>query len=288
MTITPPKHFSWTECLWFLDRNFDDCSHTVTQNSVRKVIEIDAQLVLIEISYGQNELIVDTLVGQENKEKIKAFVTNWFDLNTDLEDFYKKISQDKNLNFLSKNYEGLRLMNIPNLFEALCWAIIGQQINLKFAYTLKRRLVELYGQKISFQGKDFWHFPSPKELVNIDEVILKEKQFSTSKIKYIKNTTEAFINGSISKENLQKLKKDDILSQLTAIKGIGKWTAEYALMKSLKCPTALPLGDAGLNKALQNIFQLPQKPSNGEVINIFEPYQGHEAYLTLYLWRSLV
>lgn len=288
MKIPTPAHFSWTECLWFLDRNFDDCSHAVSQNKVRKVIENDEKLVLIEISYAPNELNITTLVGQENIEKIKAFVTDWFDLNTDLKAFYEKLNQDTNLSFLSKNYEGLRLMNIPNLFEALCWAIIGQQINLKFAYSLKRRLVELYGQKILFENTAYWYFPSPQDLVNMDEILLKEKQFSFSKIKYIQNTAEAFVNATITKEKIQQLPKETILSQLTAIKGIGKWTAEYALMKSLKCPTALPISDAGLNNAIKTIYQLPQKPSNNEVIKIFEPYQGQEAYLTLYLWRSLV
>ena len=62
-------------------------------------------------------------------------------------------------------YNSLRIMAIPDLFEAVCWSIIGQQINLTFAYKLKRKFTEVYGTKLTFEGINYHLFPKPKLLI---------------------------------------------------------------------------------------------------------------------------
>lgn len=147
--IPIPENFSFQECLWFLDRNYDDCLHEVRQNSVRKLLSIDNILTLIETLEEDNYLIIKVLKGVSNEEKIIKFVKEWFDIERNLSDFYQLLNQDLELKYMVSDYNGLRLLGIPNLFEALCWSIIGQQINLTFAYKLKRKLTEAYGTKLT-------------------------------------------------------------------------------------------------------------------------------------------
>ena len=77
----------------------------------------------------------------KEREKVALYIWEWFDLGQNIEGFYQLASKDNILKELTKRYDGLRIVGIPDLFEALVWAIIGQQINLTFAYTLKKRFV---------------------------------------------------------------------------------------------------------------------------------------------------
>src|SRR6185295_8612416 len=112
-------------------------------------------------------------------------------------------------------------------------------------------------------------------------------QFSRQKSKYVKLIGEAFAGGAISKEGLSKLSFEEAKTELMKIKGIGNWTANYALMKTFRYPNAFPLEDAGLHNAIKNLLGLRKKPNLKRVKSIFKKYKGWEAYATVYLWKSL-
>ena len=88
---------------------------------------------------------------------------DWFDLDNDLKPFYAMAETDPLLQKAIDEFYGLRNIGIPDLFEALCWGILGQQINLTYAYTLKRRLVETFGSSIEWEGRQYWIFPEPED-----------------------------------------------------------------------------------------------------------------------------
>jgi DNA-3-methyladenine glycosylase II len=116
---------------------------------------------------------------------------------------------------------------------------------------------------------------------------LLELQFSKQKSQYTIGIAEAFATGAISKEQLKGLPLQEAKHQLMKIKGIGNWTANYALMKTFHYPNAFPLEDAGLHNAIRNLKKLDGKPTLAEVVKIFKKYKGWEAYATLYFWKSL-
>lgn len=104
LKIKTPLNFNFSECLWFLDRGFDECIHQVANGKVRKLFEIDKQLVLVEVSHDGENLIIETLKGElKNQEKLVEIVTNWFDLGRDLTQFYDILKQDADLVFLAEN-----------------------------------------------------------------------------------------------------------------------------------------------------------------------------------------
>ncbi|WP_373331065.1 DNA-3-methyladenine glycosylase family protein [Salmonirosea aquatica] len=284
-----PPLFSFRECLWFLDRNYDDIMHRVTETSVIKPFRVGTSVSLLEISEKSNHLIVQFRGGDLADEALlREQVTALFDLEADLAPFYEHLRTDSDLAFMADDYYGLRLIGIPDLFEALCWSIIGQQINLTFAYTLKRRLVELVGEKITYQGHVFYGFPTPEHMAALTVEQLRLLQFSGRKAEYLIGVARAFAAGEISKAQLLALPTSEAMVQtLTSLRGIGEWTAHYALMKSLKIPTSVPYGDVGLYNALFTLKGLPKRPSRAELASVFDAFKGWEAYLTLYLWRSL-
>lgn len=289
LTIPKPLLFSFRECLWFLNRNYDDCLYEIKENSVIRLIQLDKEIVLFEVKETNTHLIIDILNNAQPKlETLKSYVIEWFDLTPDLAPFYQLLQQEKDLAYMVKAYHGLRLIGIPALFESLCWSIIGQQINLTFAYKCKRALVEKYSYKETYQGKDYYLFPEPKILANLTVTELRTIQFSRQKSEYIIGIAKLFAENKISKAAILALEEETaIAKELIKIRGVGEWTANYAMMKCLKTPNALTYGDVGLYNALHAIKGFPKRPTREQLDDFFAPFDGWKAYLVLYLWRSL-
>ncbi len=143
LEIVQPKEFNFKECLLFLNRSNQEILHSIQGDVLYKLLNIDEQLILCKISERGNNIKVEFPMEQPTanvRERIVQYLMDWFDVKQDLACFYRMANQDKILQPLVEKYSGLRLIGIPDLFEALVWAIIGQQINLPFAYTLKKRL----------------------------------------------------------------------------------------------------------------------------------------------------
>ena len=289
--LSIPNHFSFNETLSFLDRGFDECLYNLTDNSVSKLIKLSDGKGVITICQNEKYLEIELQKGKISKynlQEVKDYVTEWFDLKRNIEPFYKLLKNNLLLSNLAIKYSGSRIISIPNLFEAICWAIIGQQINLTFAYKLKRLLVEKYGEKEIINNQIYLTFPTPKNLAKANRNDLIEMKFSRQKINYLMNISHAFIDNRISKEILNNCKsKEERIEKLTAIKGIGVWSANYVLMKSIRDTSCITYGDSGLNKAIHTIFKTEKKPTKDEIDTVFRDFKNWESYLNFYLWKSL-
>ncbi len=288
--LKKPNYYDFSESLYFLDRGYDDVLYEVNKQWVRKALIINNQIYLIQINEEGNNLIINTFrekVDISDEKIIKQFVTDWFDLERDLLPFYQKGEKTILAEMLNK-FKGLRLVAIPDLFEALCWSIIGQQINLTFAYSLKRRLVELCDNKTEFEGVTYYTFPTPLQISQLTVDGLREKQFSHRKAEYLIGIASLFVEGSYSKEELMSLTTtQEMVNKLCQIRGIGEWSANYVLMKSLGRMDCITHGDTGLQAAVRKFMELDRKPTKEEVIQFLLPLGGWESYTVFYLWRSL-
>lgn len=289
--IPAPALFSFQECLWFLNRNYDDCLHLVTENEVFKAIEMPYGDVLFRVSEQGNFLKIDVLEGPSDpgcRDFLTAYVSDWFDLDRDLLPFYAKLKQDSRLAYMADSFSGLRLMGISDMYEALCWSIIGQQINLTFAFKMKRRMVERYGRHIEWNNQVFHIFPTPEVLANADVDVLRSMQFSQKKAEYVIGAARAFADGTLSRELIEALPDFESRQKaLVAHKGVGIWTANYVLMKSFRAPEGIPHGDVGLLNALVGHGIIAERSEKDKIEAFFRDYAGWETYVTFYLWRSL-
>jgi len=285
------KPFSWEECLWYLDREFDDSMYQVYPDKVRRAFHFNGQNILVDVIFTGDALQVKWLVGNPEPDSIACvndFILNWFNPDTDLTAFYKLLKNRKELAYMPEAFNGLHFIGIPDLFESLVWTIMGQQINLHFAYKIKRRMVETYGSSVEFEGIHYWIFPSPEIVATLSVSELRAHQLSARKAEYLLNIARAFLNGTLSKQILLNLPDLEArLKLLTGIKGIGIWTANYVLMKSLKENTAVPYGDAGLQKALIAHDIIADKNDTAGISLFYESMNGWQSYMSLYLWRSM-
>lgn len=289
--IPQPALFSFDECLWFLNRNYDDCLHNIEPGKLHKAIRIDGHDVAFTLQSDGQHLLLDLNQQQLTPRlelALQRYIIEWFDLDRDIAPFYSLLGKHKQLDYMVRDYAGFRLIGIHDLFEALCWSIIGQQINLSFAYTLKRRLVEQYGTPVTWGAQTLHIFPTPEVLQTVTIDALRAQQFSTRKAEYLIGIARLFADGTLSKERLLQCSSyEEQVAQLTAVRGIGIWTANYALMKSLKQMRSIPLGDVGLLNALTNHQLIKDRKDSARINKLFKQFKDWESYLVFYLWRSL-
>ena len=286
-----PEPFCFEECLWFLDRNYDDCLHRIEQQQLLKAVDAPDGPLLFRLTKEESAIRVEILAGKasaENREHLTQFLRAYIDGESPLYEFYDLLKQDDRLAYMTQAFYGLRMVGIPDLFEGLVWSIIGQQINLSFAYRLKRRLVEAYGHHIEYQGQRYYIFPKPAVLANVPSEVLRGMQFSGRKASYIIGLAQQFAEGSLSKNILRQAPDPATRFQLlTDIRGVGAWTANYVLMKCMWEKDCIPYGDTGLTAALLTHQIFPEKPTRQDLDAFFSKFSGWQSYLVFYLWRSL-
>jgi DNA-3-methyladenine glycosylase II len=163
-------------------------------------------------------------------------------------------------------------------YGALVRAIVGQQLSTHAARAIFARLLERFG------GRP----PSPQEILDDDPDALRSAAgLSRAKVLFLRSLAEHVVDGSLELERLRELDDASVIAELTAVKGIGVWSAQMFLMFHLGRPDVLPVGDLGIRKALRNLYALPDLPSPVEMEAIAEPWRPHRTLACEYLWHSL-
>ncbi|MEQ6853191.1 DNA-3-methyladenine glycosylase [Lysinibacillus capsici] len=293
MIITLPANFDMNANLGYLTREKNECLYEIENNIITKVIAIGEMQSLVQISVIDNQqMVVQFLNGSRpiekgEREKIATYILEWFDLDNDLTPFYEMANADPLLKIPAQKFYGLRVIGIPDLFEALCWGVLGQQINLAFAYSLKRQFVESFGDSIEWNGKKYWVFPSYERIAQLEPTDLAAIKMTVKKSEYIIGIARLMANGELSKEQLKKMDFKEAEKSLIKIRGIGPWTANYVLMRCLRFQTAFPIDDVGLINSIKTLRNMNQKPTKEEILALSIPWKNWESYATFYLWRVL-
>lgn len=297
LTVPAPREFSFAQNWAYLSRSPNECMHHISEGAVSKRIQIGAERAIIVVrDGGEAGLSVRVRTNEAAGERtlgslldgVQAYVRDWFDLDTDLAPFYEAAERDPLLRLVTGRFYGLRTMGIPDLFEALCWGIIGQQINLAFAYTLKRRFVEAFGEQERLDGKSYSLFPTPEAIARLSPSDLTSLQITGRKSEYLIGTAGLIAEGKLSKEMLLEAGGHrEAEKLLVGIRGIGPWTANYVLMRCLRFKESLPIEDVGLHNAIKALLGMDRKPTLAEIREMAKPWAGWESYATFYLWRAL-
>ncbi|WNN74241.1 DNA-3-methyladenine glycosylase [Lysinibacillus capsici] len=293
MIITLPANFDMNANLGYLTREKNECLYEIENNIITKVIAIGEMQSLVQISVIDNQqMVVQFLNGSRpiekgEREKIATYILEWFDLDNDLTPFYEMANADPLLKIPAQKFYGLRVIGIPDLFEALCWGVLGQQINLAFAYSLKRQFVESFGDSIEWNGKKYWVFPPYERIAQLEPTDLAAIKMTVKKSEYIIGIARLMANGELSKEQLKKMDFKEAEKSLIKIRGIGPWTANYVLMRCLRFQTAFPIDDVGLINSIKTLRNMNQKPTKEEILALSIPWKNWESYATFYLWRVL-
>ena len=161
-------------------------------------------------------------------------------------------------------------------FRALVHAIIAQQLSTKAAATIERRVSALFAGPAS-----------PKALASVTDDQLRAAGMSFQKIRYLRDLCSRVQDGSLNLTLIHELPDEDVITALTQVKGIGRWTAEMFLMFRLHRPDVLPVGDLGIVRAVQRAYGLRKVPSPDRLLRLGEPWRPYRSVACWYLWASL-
>lgn len=163
-----------------------------------------------------------------------------------------------------------------NPYQSLVEAIITQQLSGKAADSISTRFRAIYGR-----------FPKPADVMETSDVKLRKAGLSYMKVSYIKDLSKKVESKEIRLAYMKNLTDEEIIVQLTQVKGIGRWTAEMFLIFSLGRLDVLPVGDLGLKKGIQKLYSLEELPEKEQMERIAEKWKPYRSVATWYLWRSL-
>jgi DNA-3-methyladenine glycosylase II len=293
LRLLVPEEFSFDENLKYLSRSSNECLFKIKDGRIYKALLMEKETFIIEVSGEHGGYITVRFLGnpsppQSVREAVALYVHEWFDLGRDLHPFYELAKSDELLEKAVESFYGLRVMGIPDLFEALCWGILGQQINLTYAYTLKRRLVESFGRSVVHEGETFWIFPNPEDIAKLTVADLDGLRMTVKKCEFLIGVAHQMVEGNLTKEqllNTENIKAAEKI--LVKIRGIGPWTANYVLMRCLRFPSAFPIDDVGLHNAIKLLLGSEKKPTKEEILKLSTKWTDWESYATFYLWRFL-
>jgi AraC family transcriptional regulator of adaptative response / DNA-3-methyladenine glycosylase II len=177
---------------------------------------------------------------------------------------------------------GLRISQTPSVFDGLLWAIIGQQINFSFACLLKRRLIERTSQPLA----DGLYVPPPPEAIaRLEPTDLLPLQFSRQKAGYLVTTARLVATGQLDLAGLRTMSATRAERTLLAVHGLGPWSVNYLLMRSLGFLDCVPLGDTGVTSGLQSLFSLDHRPDRDETLRLMRAFSPYRSLATAHLWQ---
>lgn len=163
-------------------------------------------------------------------------------------------------------------------YKQLLGSIIGQQLSVKAAASIRGRVFNFYGGK-----------PSPQQLLTTPDDQLRSFGLSWAKATYVKDLAGHIVDGRLDMGHVSNLPNDELIEQLVAVKGIGEWSAHMFMIFGLGRLDVLPVGDLGVRKAAMNLYKLRQLPSPERLIKLSKQngWTPYESIAVWYLWQSL-
>ncbi len=210
-----------------------------------------------------------------------AFVIALLGLDQDAAAF-ARLARKLGLSRLVAGRSELRITQTPSVFDGLLWSIIGQQINLPFAFQLRRRLIERTSHPFA---ENLYAPPTPAAIAALSYDDLKPLQFSRSKATYVIDTARLVSSGQLNLEALRTMSATRAERTLLAIRGLGPWSVNYLMMRSLGFADCVPLGDTGVTSGLHALLKLDERPdidATKRLMSVFSPYRS---LATAHLWQ---
>jgi DNA-3-methyladenine glycosylase II len=208
--------------------------------------------------------------------------------STDVAAFYRAHRADPLLAASIRDFRGLRVAGVPSLWEALVSAILAQQVNLMFAYDIRRELALSFGWRARILGREFVAFPAPEALAGETPRRLRRFRLSGSKARAIAGLARAFAKGTLSEDEIVALPDEEGIERLTSFRGVGRWTAEIALLRGLGRTDIFPAGDLGVVKYLaQGLLGRSAKAKEDEMRRFAERWKPHRGYALVYGYAEI-
>jgi AraC family transcriptional regulator of adaptative response / DNA-3-methyladenine glycosylase II len=282
-TLKLPKDYRTREVLAFFGRDKEGVSERVGAQGFSKCFEVEGRAVVVEVEFSKQSANCRTDAGYAYA--VHHAVLRMLGFESDAAAFERQFagkSAEGAIAGMFRQQRGLRIPCTPDLWEALGWAIIGQQISLQVAVTLRRGLIGALGRE---HPSGLKAFPSAEVVAGVDVEFLRGLKFSASKAEYLIAAAQAVSSGEVPLARLRELSARHAARMLGAIRGVGPWTVQYVFLRGAGFADCLPAGDAGLARGLAALGgERPDETGVRQALDRFAPFRSLAA---CHVWASL-
>ena len=290
------------DVLAFHRRDTEAVAEQVEEKRLRKGVMLDGVPVLLDVAFAGRSAApgagapasalcavhadgkLSAAVRRQVAARAHDAVRNILGLRIDPAPFCAFAADDALLGALVRAQPGLLIVQSATVFEALTWAVIGQQINLSFAIALRRTLIQLAGRRHS---SGLWCYPGPADVAALDLEALLARKFSRAKAQTLLRLAQLVDSGALDLELSPANSIEQIAAALLAVKGIGPWTVNYALLRGYGYADCSLHGDVAIRAALQALLNEDVKPGMARTEQLLARYAPHRTMAAAHLWASL-
>ena len=289
----PPFNFELTAGYhtYFQSRYGTD---TMEDSVYRRLLDLDDKLVLASVrsigTLDAPELALELQGPELSPDDVESATdrVSWLlGVDQDLAPFYELGRADQAMAGLVEQFYGLHLPHTASVFEALVLAVLGQQISTSVARIIRTLLIETFGPSAEFDGETYYAFPRPASIWASSPAELHTMKLTQRKSEYVHGLAGSALDPEMGLERLEELTDGEIVEKLVALRGVGMWTAQWALIRAVGRPDALPLGDLALRRVVSRLFMDGEDVNDAKVEEIAQRWSPYRTYATVYLFSAL-
>lgn len=288
--LTLPANYRHADVLAFHGRDAQSTAESVLGQVIRKGVVLKGLPAVVEIRLSVDEALcrlwLDGPSNTVSAEELQDLARRLLGLRMDVDAFEARHGRHAELGALVLAQSGLRIPMAATPFEALVWAVTGQQINVGVASQLRRRLILLGGQRHS---SGLWCHPDAEGVARLSEEQLREAKFSVAKSQTILRISHLVREGHLPLENWMPDPElvDALQARLLAIKGVGPWTVNYTLLRGFGHADGSLHGDVAVRNALQRVLARDDKLSAAHTEAWLAQFTPWRSLVAAHLWASL-
>jgi DNA-3-methyladenine glycosylase II len=284
--IKLPPGFRRDDVLAFHRRDVQQVAERVEEHVLHKGLVWDRGPACLSFRFDDGtvtvELSIEGMATDDGREKFENMARRMLGLTQRVEEFEQRYRAHRQIGSLIGRNTGLRVPMTATPFEALCWAITGQQISVSAAVSVRRRLIQAAGLRHS---SGLWCFPDSARITVMSQEALRQTGLSKTKAQTLAELSARIETGSLPLDDwLDSPKEDEIRERLLNIRGVGPWTVNYALLRGFGWLDGSLHGDVAVRRNLQVLLGRADKVGENEAKQWLAGFSPWRALVAAHLW----
>jgi len=285
LAIELPPDYRRQDVFTFHGRDAEGLAERIDAHAIRKGVMVDGVPAVLGIDLGtqpDRALCTVDIDAARLPAQVEGMLLNVLGLRIDPAPFEAQVGDDPLFAPLVAREHGLRVIQSASVFEALSWAVIGQQINLAFAISLRRTFISLAGRA---HPNGLWCYPDAEDAARLDLDQLTSRKFSRAKAETLLRLARLLADGLLPLDRDADL--HEVGERLLAVKGIGPWTVNYGLLRGYGFADCSLEGDVAVRTAIGRLLGTAERPNLAEAAAFLANYRPHRTMAAAHLWASL-
>ena len=263
-------------------------------DTYRRLLDLGEKLVLATVTFNgdaeQPELAVELAGAELNQSDLHAGrhqIETLLGAQQDLRPFYQFSESDPVMANLTRTFHGMHQSGALSVFETIVQAILGQQLSAHVARVIRNLMIDTYGPSLVVDGETHFAFPRPESLAAASIEELRNLKLSQRKAEYLQGIARAELEIPGGLDRVRDLDDDEALKEITSLRGVGYWTAQWVLSRALGRPDAFPLGDLALRRIVSQLYFAGEGITDADLAEFSLRWSPHRSLATSYLFAAL-